>query len=89
MKRQLGRALGLLLREHEVDAAISDDLDAFHAPGECYPIAFRGAARRHRLARRRACHAAGVRNMRLLRRQMRRAMGNDAWVYRRYGLIPY
>lgn len=86
---QLGRALGILVREVMRSSEIDADLAAFHAPSECYADVHRGDARRRRHAMRRACHAAGVRNQRLLRRAMRRVMGNDAWIYRHYGFVPY
>jgi len=85
----LGKALTVLIADLREQDYIGEDLEAFNAPGECYPIAYRGVARRTRMARRRACHIAGVKNLRLLRRAMRRAMGNDAWVYRHYGHVPY
>lgn len=88
-KQNLGRALTILLRAPMREAAICEDLAAFHAPSECYRDAFRGEAQRVRLEQRLACRVAGVRNMHLLRRAMRAALGNDAWVYRYYGVVPY
>ena len=87
--RQLGKALGILLKQIEHEAMLHDDVAAWGAPSECHDLVARGQERRHRDAMRHACHVAGVRNGRLLRRAMRRAMGNDAWVYRHYGVVPY
>lgn len=87
--QQLGKALTFLVKEYQYDTEIANDLAAFHAPIECYATAYSGRYRRYRMARRRALHAAGVRNMRLLRAAIRKRLGNDAWVYRHYGVVPY
>lgn len=87
--RQLGKALGILIRQMEIENAMHADVDAWGAPSECHGLVARGSARRWREVRRHACHVAGVKNGRLLRQAMRRAMGNDAWVYRHYGAVPY
>jgi hypothetical protein len=71
--------------EHEMH----EDVDAWHAPSECHDLVAKGEGRRLRHARRRALHAAGFNSMRHLRRAARRAMGNDAPIYRRYGFVPY
>lgn len=87
--QHLGKALTLLLEVEKEDAVIGNDLADFYAPIECYALAYAGRPRRYRMARRRALHAAGVRNMRLLRAAIRKRLGNDAWVYRHYGVVPY
>lgn len=86
---QLGRALTILIRAAEVEHAMHDDVDAWGAPSECHALVSKGEGERARLAMRRACHAAGVSNRRLLRKAMRRAMGNDRFVYHRFGFVPY
>jgi hypothetical protein len=86
---QLGKALTILLKEVKWEADIAEDLAAFHAPSECYKVAFRGQSGRNRQALRHACHVAGVRNKRLLRKAFRKVLGNDRWVYYRYGCVPY
>lgn len=88
-KQNLGKALSILLKEYEINAAIAQDLANFNAPSECYALAYNDFGRRYRMARRRALHAAGLRNMRLLRAAIRKRLGDDAWVYRHFGVIPY
>lgn len=85
----LGKAISILVSAQMRECEMHEDVDAFHAPGECHRDVARGEGRRLRLARRRALHAAGLRSMALLRRAARRAMGNDAPIYRRYGFVPY
>lgn len=85
----LGRALSILLESHRRETAICDDLRAYNAPSECFADAFRNEHKYVRQTQRHACHVAGVRNMRLLRAAFRRVLGNDAWVYRHYGHVPY
>lgn len=87
--QQLGRAIGILVQAVLFELEMHEDVDQFHAPSECHELVARGSEKRHRLARRRALHAAGFNSMRLLRRAARRAMGNDAPIYRRYGFVPY
>lgn len=70
--RQLGRAISILLEEQERNSFEYEDLRAFHAPSECYCDVARGQARRFRQVRRRACHAAGVKNIRQLRREVKK-----------------
>lgn len=66
--QNLGRAISIIAAfEREADA-LFEDLAAFHAPSECYRDVARGEGRRFRQVRRHACHVAGVRNIRELRR---------------------
>lgn len=85
----LGRAVTILLRAYEREYAMHEDVDAFHAPGECHELVSRGEGKRLRAAMRHACAVAGVKNWRQLRRAVRAAIGNDAPIYRRYGFVPY
>lgn len=86
-KQNLGRAVSILLAaQREADYAY-EDLAAFHAPSECYPIVSRGIARRFRLVRRRACHAAGVKNLAALRRAVKKAVPTwDRYNHHRLGI---
>lgn len=70
--RQLGKAVGILLQETQRCAYEYEDLAAFHAPSECYGDVSRGQRRRARQVHRHACHVAGVKNLRLLRRAVLR-----------------
>lgn len=70
---QLGKAISIIAAFERGVAALHDDVRAFHAPSECHDIVARGAAKRFRLVRRHACHVAGVRNIRQLRRAIKRA----------------
>lgn len=79
---QLGKALGIL-----VQANFKCRNYPYYAMSPDH--AQRMVGRALRFHHRRACHVAGVRNMRLLRRAMLKAMGNDAWVYRHFGHVPY
>lgn len=67
---QLGKAVGILLRHDRQLNDMYEDLRCFHAPSECYGDVNRGHARRFRLVRRHACHVAGVKNLRALRRKV-------------------
>lgn len=66
--QNLGRAISIIAAHERATDAIFDDLEAFYAPSECYQDVSRGEARRFRQVRRHACHVAGVRNLRELRR---------------------
>lgn len=88
-KRQLGRAIGILLAATRLEGALHEDVDAYHAPSECHGPVSRGQGKRLRYARRRALHAAGFNSLRLIRRAARQAMGHDAPIYRRFGEVPY
>jgi hypothetical protein len=85
---QLGKAIGILLRAYEAEAFMHEDVDAFHAPSECHALVARGEAKRLRQARRHAEAVAGM-NLRGIRKLARKRMGNDAPIYRRYGMVPY
>jgi hypothetical protein len=85
----LGKAIGILARAQLHEIELHDDVDAWNAPGECHDLVAKNEGKRMRIARRRALHACGLKNMRQLRRAARRAMGNDAPIYRRYGFVPY
>lgn len=85
----LGKAIGILIRAEMREIEMHEDVDAWHAPGECHRDVSRGAGKRLREARRHALHAGGFKNMRTLRAAARKAMGNDAPLYRRYGFVPY
>ena len=87
--RNLGKAIGILIRQQMHEIEMHEDVEAFNAPSECHGIVAKGAVKRARLARRRALHAAGLRSLRLLRREARRVMGDDAPIYRRFGFVPY
>lgn len=62
----LGKALSIWAEASVATEMIDYDLLAFHAPSECWPIAHGRDVKRTRLAARRACHMAGVRNLRIL-----------------------
>jgi len=88
MTQNLGKAISILMKPHNRDAAIVDDIYAMGAPSECYALA-KVSGNEYRLARRHACKVAGVKSMRLLRKAIRARIGNDAPIYRRYGFVPY
>lgn len=72
--QNLGKAVSIIIAFERDSAFAYEELAAYHAPGECYELVERGQRRRFRLVRRRACHAAGVKNLRLLRRAVKRAV---------------
>lgn len=85
---QLGKAVGILLRESQRRDYEYEDLRAFHAPSECYSLVNRGQARRFRAVRRHACHVAGVKNLNQLRRAVKRACPTwDRYNYFRLGIM--
>jgi hypothetical protein len=86
---QLGKAIGILVAAQMRELEMHEDVVMFHAPSECHALVARGEGKRLRAARRHALHVAGVRSLRQLRSMARRAMGNDAPIYRRYGFVPY
>jgi hypothetical protein len=69
----LGRAVSILAKFQRDCDFMYEDLAAFYAPSECYGDVSRGQARRFRLVRRRACKAAGVKNLAQLRRAVKKA----------------
>lgn len=69
---QLGKAVGILMKHEDHVEAMYDDLSGFHAPSECYPIVEKGLAIRFRTVRKHACHVAGVKNLRQLRKAVKR-----------------
>lgn len=78
MTRQLGRALSVLAKHFAQQEMIGMDLAAFHAPGECYPLAFRNRDREEREAMRHARSLSG-----LTRRKFKRvAQQNRRYVER-------
>lgn len=85
----LGKAISILVAAEMREHAMHEDVDVMHAPSECHTLVSKGAGKRMRAARRRALRVAGLRSMRLLRKAARKAMGNDAPIYRRYGFVPY
>ena len=90
MSQQLGKAMGILVRQHLNECEMHEDVSAFHAPGECHALGSRGEEQRNRAARRHACAVARVKSMRGLRRKVLRVMpGADRYFYRRYGMVPY
>jgi hypothetical protein len=86
---QLGKAIGILLKAHGFEADMHEDVDQFNAPSECHELVSRGESQRLRFARRRACHVAGFKNMRLMRNHVRRVMGDDRFFYYRYDRVLY
>lgn len=84
----LGKAISILLEAHSVEAEMHEDVRRFNAPSECHALVARGEAARLRFARRRAFHAAGVKNSRQLRAAARRVC-SDHYFYKRYGIVPY
>jgi len=60
MIKNLGKAVSILARQEAASHFAFEDLAAFHAPSECYPIVERGERRRARLARRHAEAVAGA-----------------------------
>jgi hypothetical protein len=58
--RQVGKALSILAMHEAKQLAISADLAAFHAPGECAKLAFKNSHREERQARRHAKSVSGL-----------------------------
>lgn len=88
--QQLGKAITILMEHERREIAAHEDVDAFHAPSECHAIVSKGEAKRRRLAIRRACHVAGVRNLRLLRRAILKRMPSaNRYFYCRFGIVPF
>lgn len=85
----LGKAVGIMINAFMAEHERHEDLAAFHAPSECYTDVARGEAKRLRRARRHALAVAGCKNLRALRKEVRKRLGNDAAIYRRYGYVPY
>ena len=86
---QIGKAISILLAAEHHECMLHDDVDAWGAPSECHGLVARGEAQRLRAARRHAVAVSGCRNLREIRRRARAVMGNDAPIYRRYGIVPY
>lgn len=83
----LGKAISILKAYQDQSSFLYDDLAAFHAPSECYPIVERGIARKFRTARRHACRVAGVKNLKQLRRRIKRVCPTwDRLNYYRLGI---
>jgi hypothetical protein len=70
---QLGKAVGILMAHQRVCDEMHEDVDAFHAPSECHEIVSRGNARRFRLVKKHACVAAGVKDLKQLRKAVKKA----------------
>lgn len=87
MSNNLGKAVSILAAFERQTAFVYDDLSAFHAPSECYPLVERRLARRFRIVRRHACRVAGVKNLRQLRRAVKRVCPTwDRLNYHRLGI---
>lgn len=85
--RQLGKAVGILLRFDRECDAMFDDLRAFHAPSECYGDVEHGQRRRFRQVRRHALHVAGVKNLAQLRRAVQKVCPTwDRYNHHRLGV---
>jgi hypothetical protein len=85
--QQLGKAVSILKKFDDDAASLFDDLAAFYAPSECYADVKLGLARRFRQVRRYACHVAGVKNLRQLRRAVIRVCPTwDRYNYHRLGI---
>jgi hypothetical protein len=51
MIKNLGKVVGILARAEADEHFAYEDLSAFHAPSECYPIVAKGLAKKNRRAR--------------------------------------
>jgi hypothetical protein len=70
---QLGKAVSILMAHQRLGDAYYDDLHAFHAPSECYADVNKGLMRSFRPVRKHACRVAGVKNLKQLRRAVKKA----------------
>ena len=70
---KLGKAITIIKKFQLDTEQVYAELEAFHAPSECYPLVERGLSRRFRIVRRHACHVAGVKNLAQLRRAIKQA----------------
>lgn len=83
----LGRAVSIILKFEMQCHDQFDDLHAFYAPSECYSLVEAGQRRRFRQVRRHACHVAGVKNLKQLRRKCIKAVPTwDRYCHFRLGL---
>lgn len=71
MIRNLGKAIGILLRAQLDEDFAHRDVDVMYAPAECHGLVARGEAERLRLARRHA-EAVARRPLRIIRREAKR-----------------
>lgn len=88
MSQNLGRAVSILLAPTIRANELAEDLRLFYAPSECYHVC-EITDQERRQTERHACHVAGVKSMRLLRKAVHDRIGNSAPIYRRYGFVPY
>jgi hypothetical protein len=58
--RQLGKAFSILARYEFRQHEISEDLENFNAPSECYDLVFKNEEKRARIARKAAKAASGL-----------------------------
>jgi hypothetical protein len=85
MTREIGKALGILVRQIEIEGQMYNDLAAFYAPEGCYRDVKRGEDKRWRQARRHACAVAGM-SYRKLKREAKKSCPTISRVlYARYG----
>lgn len=79
MKQQLGRAFSIIAELEAHDAIMDADLQAFHAPSECWDLVFKDQDKKRRFVWRHARHVSG-----LNRRQFRQAWQkcNPKWINR-------
>lgn len=84
---RLGRAISILMAHEDRGARLQADLDAFNAPSECWHDVSRGECRRFRIVRKHACAVAGVKNLKALRKAVKRACPTwDRYNHHRIGL---
>lgn len=83
----LGKALSVLMQYEKQHQEAYEDLRAFHAPSECFRDVNKGFKRRFRQVRRHACHVAGVKNLKQLRKAVKKACPTwDRYNHFRLGL---
>lgn len=92
----LGKAIGVLAREHAKQAEIlnhyAEDLYNFGAPSECYSKVYKDYkptfVRKMRQARRHALHIAGSRNMKHFKKALLKVSPKiSKLLYEKYGMI--
>lgn len=87
--RNIGRACTMVLEYAEQRAAEIEDLHAFHAPSECYPLVRKGAVREHRRLRRRVKAVTGLKWVEFVREVDRRTSPRTSYFRLGLGAAEY
>jgi len=84
---QLGKAVSIIMAHEQRGHFAHRDIAAFGAPSECHRDVTRGQRKRFRLVRKHACRVAGVKNLKPLRKAIKRVCPSwDRYNHCRLGL---